>query len=191
MPRCRHLALALAGCLLLASPPADAVIFTEGTDSAVVVTFQFAPTAAVEPWRLLMNFPSSLVPPTLGYTGCILELYDEGGLISSSTITSIFGCNAAFWFSDGGTGVNETAGTFIDLSGIAAGEQGTIFYTPTFLPPPGPAPNAASLDPPNIQFTGVPPATILSLEVVPEPALGTLALAGLAAAAWRLRRRCR
>lgn len=175
--------LVLTGVVLLGCPAEQATavgpigLFDLELHNYVEITFQFAPVSAGPPYRLNLGLGGSLVPPSSGYSGGVLQLYDEGGLISDSSILSILGPQGN-WASYDNTGDSLNIDSFVDLSGIAAGEVGRIVLRPTFIGPVG----IASFSTPSLGFTGAGPATILSQRVVaiPEPVAGTMLAVGLA-----------
>lgn len=187
MPVAARIGLALF--FALGAPRAQAVDlgnFDESIHENAQITFQFSPRAVVPTMALVLGMPSSLVPPSPGYLGCEFQLFDGGGLISSATITSSFGCQGV-WFSDGTANSLLIDGN-VDLSGIAAGEVGMIVLRPTFLGPGG----NVNLNMPGLSLTGGGSVTILSqgANPIPEPSLAALFAAGLLALERRRRRAC-
>ncbi len=184
----RHVLISVAIVLLVTtcSHAAPLGIFDQSIHQNVEIFFQLPPTATVPPHTLTLGLASSLVPPTLGYMGCEFQLFDGGGLISSSTINSIFGCQGSWTsFDNSADGLNIASN--VDLSGIAAGEVGRILMRPTFVGSVG----IASLDSPGIFFAGAGTATILSqtINAIPEPdALLLLCVGGMVSVVKRRRR---
>ena len=177
----RPFLLALAALALIAgarpSEAADIGIFDELTDDRVEIFFSFAPLPPGGPFALTLGLPSGLFQGS--YSGCHFRLFDEGGLISDATISSIFGCQGVWW-SDGTPNPQLIDGN-VDLSGLAAGETGRMSFRPLFNPGP---PGLVSLNSPGISLGGA-SVTILSQSIVPEPSVATLLLAGLVALASR------
>jgi hypothetical protein len=176
----------LVSVLLFGAPRAQATAigtFHEGTDGYAEITFSFNPLAGAA-LELLVSVGGTV---TKSLSGCDFQLFDGGGLISSATLVSAIGCNGR-WRADG-TAFGDLIDGGVDLSGLAAGETGTIRMTPLFVAGP---PGEFNMDMPFVFLDGN-AASISSQEIVavPEPSPAVLLLGGLAAGAWRGRARAR
>jgi len=157
------------------SEAADIGIFDELTDDRVEILFSFAPLAPGGPFQLSLGLPSGIFQGS--YSGCHFQLFDQGGLISDATISSVLGCQGA-WRSDGEPNAVLIDGN-VDLSGLAAGEAGRMSFRPLFNAGPS---GRVGLNSPGISLNGT-PATIHSQSIVPEPSVATLLLGGRVALA--------
>lgn len=173
----RAVRIGLALSLLLASAQhAEATplgIFDESVHDSIEIVFQFDPFTPGGVLNLGLGMPSSLVPPSPGYLGCDFALFVGGSQVSSTSITSTFGCQG-WWTGDAGATADPLIDDFVDLTGLAAGQVGKIVMRPMFLGPGG----IASLGDPGVFFNV--PVTILSqtLVPIPEPSVAPLVLTG-------------
>jgi hypothetical protein len=165
--------LVLLALLLAPRAEADPIgLYDDTIHDRVEIVFQFAPTGGTAV-QLSLGLASGILSG--GYQGCSFQLFDGGGLVSSSTIANIFGCQGV-WRADA-TVVDPLIDTNVDLSGLAAGEVGRIVMSPIFNPGPS---GLVSLAMPSLGLVGGGAVTILSQSIVPEPSTAVLALTGLA-----------
>lgn len=185
MPAATARAVLLVCLLLLGASRAQAVpigTFHEGTDDYAEIVFSFSPLPGPAT-DLILGLGGSV---TKLLSGCVFQLFDGGGLISSATRNSSAGCQGR-WSSDSGAGHPDLIDANVDLSGLRAGETGMLRMTPLFVAGP---PGENNLDTPFLYLDSS-PGSISSQGIVamPEPALAPLLLGGLAAVTSRRRAR--